>query len=41
MTFWERIWEERGDALQLAYGDTSPPETVSSFSWHEFGETGE
>ena len=35
MTFWERTWEERGDALKLAYGDTSPPETVISFSWRD------
>jgi hypothetical protein len=35
MTFWERTWQERGDAIKLAYGDTSPPETVLSFSWHD------
>jgi hypothetical protein len=35
MNFWERTWEERGDVLKLAYGDTSPPETVVSFSWRD------
>ena len=33
MEFFERTWEERGDALKLAFGETSPPEMVISFSW--------
>ncbi len=35
MTFWERTWEERGEVLKRAYGDTSPPDTVISFSWRD------
>jgi len=35
MTFWKRTWQERSDILKLAYGDTSPPETVISFSWRD------
>jgi Suppressor of fused protein (SUFU) len=35
MGFWERTWQERGDALTLAYGETSPADTVVSFSWTE------
>jgi hypothetical protein len=33
MNFWERTWVEHGDVLKRAYGYTSPPETVISFSW--------
>jgi Suppressor of fused protein (SUFU) len=33
MGFWERTWKERSDAIELAYGKTSPPDMVISFSW--------
>jgi len=33
MGFWERTWQERADVVTLAYGPTSPPDTVISFSW--------
>lgn len=33
MGFWERTWRERGEAIELAFGETSPPKTVFSFSW--------
>jgi hypothetical protein len=32
MPFWERTWQERADAIKLAYGDTEPPDSVYSFS---------
>jgi hypothetical protein len=35
MSFWERTWQERADAIRLAYGDTSPADTVISFSWKD------
>lgn len=35
MTFWERTWRERADAIKLAYGDSWPPESVTSFSWRD------
>ena len=35
MGFWERTWQERGDAIKLAYGETSPKDTVESFSWED------
>jgi len=35
MGFWERTWRERSDVIQLAYGDTWPPETVTPFSWSD------
>lgn len=33
MTFWERTWLERSEAVGLAFGETSPPGIVHSFSW--------
>jgi len=33
--YWERTWQERGQALELAYGETHPPGMVTSFSWNE------
>src|SRR5262245_45033164 len=35
MGFWERTWQERTDAIKLAYGETYPADTVVSFSWTE------
>jgi hypothetical protein len=35
MAFWESTWRERGDAVKLAYGETSPPATVISFTWRD------
>jgi len=32
MPFWERTWQERSDAIKLAYGDTEPPDSVHPFS---------
>lgn len=33
MTFWERTWNERGDEIRRAFGDTWPPGIVHAFSW--------
>lgn len=35
MGFWERTWQERSDVVEQAFGKTSPPDTVYSFSWSD------
>ena len=35
MSFWERSWKERSEAIKLAFGDTYPPETVAAYSWKD------
>ena len=35
MSFWEHTWQERADAIKLAYGETLPADMVKSFSWSD------
>jgi hypothetical protein len=33
--WWERAWHERGNAVRQVLGQTTPPGSVRSFSWHD------